>query len=610
MTAWPRFAAPEDVVAVEAMPLSHWLPGETLPDIVANSADRFGDRLAQRFLATPDAVPLDRTFQDVADRTRRVAHALSGLGVTRNSVVASLLPALPDTLPLAWGAAWAGIYMPINPFLEPAAIAAMLRRADATVLIVEGPTGTQGVAEKLPAIRAQAPDLENVLTLGERHGPDRLEDVVDASPERDVPMPDPSDAAAYFHTGGTTGLPKIAPLSHANLAFMAFLAGYGGGMRAGDVIPCGMPLFHVGGLVFGGLAPLAAGAATVQLGRAGFRDPAFMDRLWDVVAAEHATLLFGPPTVARAVMERAPQIWSPQVRHWVSSAAALPAETHRRFTAKTGLPVKEAWGLTEASLVLTFTPPDGEGRAGSVGPRLPYCDLVAVRKSPTGEIEGVCEAGEPGVILARSPGVFDGYLSQPDIGFVTSEHLAPGRWLDTGDMGYRDEDGYWTITGRAKDLIMRGGHNIDPRVIEDAFHALPEVVSAAAVGRPDARLGEVPLVFLTLTHAADDPGEIAKHLCAAANPTIAERAARPKSAVILPVMPLTAVGKIDKAALRRQAARMAAAEALNLPLEEVRAKDQAGGQILIEADVAAGQAAATLAEMGLALLPGRNRGDR
>lgn len=598
MTGWPLFDGPATVRRVEAEPLSTWLRGTTIPEVTALAAEEAGDALAHRFLAAPDAPPVDQSFRDLHRVTAGMAGAFASLG--GRPVVASLLPGLPETLPLIFAASWAGVVLPINPFLEAGAIADMLRRTGARVLLAEGPSGRQGTAEKLGEIRTALPELE-VVICGEVSGPDRLEAWLDAHQAAPPPMPAPDEIAAYFHTGGTTGLPKIARLTHANLAYMAFLAGFGGDMRPGDVIPCGMPLFHVGGLVFGGLAPVAARAQVVQLGRAGFRDKAFLDAYWRIAEREGADILFAPPTVAIAALESFEPPAPPKVRHWVSSAAPLPAATQRRFTKVTGIPVKEAWGLTEATLVLSFNPPGGESRPGSVGIRLPYCELGVRSLS---DPQSAAADGEPGVVMGRSPGLFAGYLGHDDDGLTEVAGLGPGRWLDTGDVGTFDADGYLFLTGRAKDMILRGGHNIDPAVIEEAFGALDEVAAVAAVGRPDARVGELPVVYVTLTAGANaDPDDLLLRAVGA----ITERAAHPKEVVIVDAMPLTAVGKINKLSLRQQAA-LSAVRTLFPGEIEIAVRAGPGGRTLVAMTPCPDGAADTLSLLGLELDPTEEEG--
>lgn len=547
---WPDYTGPDAVAQVEAKPIEHWLRGRTMVELLDQAAADAGPRIAMRFLGTPEAAPIDITYEELAERAGRYAAAFAS--IAPQSVVASLLPALPETMAIAFGAMWAGILLPINPFLEADAIASMLKASGATVLLVEGPSDDQGVAQKLPAIRAALPDLR-VFVCGERDVEGALDAFADGS-QPIPPAPRPDDIAGYIHTGGTTGHPKIAQLTHANFAFAAFLMGFASGMRAGDAIPCAMPTFHSGGLILGTFAPVAARATVVMLGRMGFRDRGMVAAFWRIVEREAGAILFGPPTIAQVVMDTVGAL-PPSVRNWVSSASSLPVETFRRFRERTGLEAKEAWGLTETSLAITFAPTSGQSRAGSCGQRLPYCELAVMRREGD-KLVGRAEAGEAGAILVRSPGLFAGYLGQAGPHLIKREDLGESGWLDTGDLGYLDGEGWLHVTGRAKDIILRGGHNIDPLPIEMAFTALPEVRAAAAVGRPDQRVGELPVVFLTLDRDAD-PDALTKR----ANLAIPERAARPVTVTILPEMPVTRIGKIDKTALRLMAAKAVLEEA-------------------------------------------------
>jgi len=575
----PRFAGPDDVAAVERQPIEAHLVGRTLPEVLAHAAASYPARTAYKFYDAGDLSMPERTltYADLHRQVRAGAALFRSLGIGRTDVIAYLLPGLPETVEIMLAGAQAGIVMPINPFLEPEAIAAMLRRVDARVLCIEGPGGEDGTFEKLDAIRQSAPCLEHVLVVGEPAGTgDRYEPLRDRFLDTDpVQPPDPAQIAAYFHTGGTTGAPKIAPLTHFNLAAMAFISAFGGGVRTGDVMPCGMPLFHVGGLVMGAIAPLAYGATIVQLTRRGYRQPGLLDAFWDIVSREQASLLVGPPTVVIEAAQRFRDgLDLDHVRSWISSAAALPAEAHRRFTARTGIPIKEAWGLTEATLVLTFTPPEGESKPGAVGLPLPYCEVETAEIASDGTVARRLPRGEAGVLIGRSPCIFPGYL---DAAANDGVLLADG-WLNTGDIGLIDADGYVTITGRAKDMINRGGHNIDPTTIEDALMADPDVALAAAVARPDARVGEVPIAFVApRPGTAPDPDD----LLHAASARIDERAAIPKAVIVLPALPLTGVGKVHKPTLRQEAARLAAAEALALSTDQVGADSGSGGRIRI-----------------------------
>ncbi|MCC5968657.1 MAG: AMP-binding protein [Pararhodobacter sp.] len=567
--------------AVEARPLDDWLLAPTWSGCLAAAAALRPEACAYRWLASPQAAPVDLSYGEIAAGADMAARAFSTLG--ERPVVASLLPALPATLPLAFGAMAAGVYMPVNPMLNSEAIVGMLVSARASALLLPvGQPEPEGVLTALPDLVILRIDESALAT---RH----------LSPLSGLPTtlrrtPEAEDICAYFHTGGTTGAPKIARLRQRNLAYMAWLAGFGGGMRRSDVVPCGMPLFHVGGLVFGGLAPLAAGAIIVQLGTGGYRDPDMRAAFAEIANREGATILFAPPTIAVDVMASTPRNAFRTARHWVSSAAPLPVATHKAFTAHTGLPVKEAWGLTEATLVVTFAPSGAESRPGSVGPALPYCRVAVVDPHSHAPLP----AGETGLILVRSPGLFAGYLGNEASGLKTGPDGEI--WLDTGDMGRLDDNGWLSVTGRAKDMILRGGHNIDPADIEAAYLAQPGVTAAIAVGRPDARVGEQPMVFLT--RRADDPAD--RLLRDTANALIADPVARPKNLHVLAEMPLTVVGKPDRPALRRMAAELAVREAVQ-DATAVTACPGPGGSIAINLKPMTERDSAVVQHLGLTL---------
>lgn len=229
----------------------------------------------------------------------------------------------------------------------------------------------------------------------------------------------------------------------------------------------------------------------------------------------------------------------------------MPTELFHRFQKETGIKILEGYGLTEGGCVSSINPPHGETRLGSIGVRLPWQDMRAVILGNDGRYVRDAAVDEPGVLAIRGPNLFKGYLNPTHNRDLWIERPSPlngqtERWLNTGDLGRVDHDGYFWLTGRKKELIIRGGHNIDPKLIEEAMNTHPGVALAAAVGRPDAHAGEVPVVYVQLR------GELSiseDELMAHAHASIAERAAWPKRIHILPQLPTTAIGKIFKPAL-------------------------------------------------------------
>jgi fatty-acyl-CoA synthase len=247
----------------------------------------------------------------------------------------------------------------------------------------------------------------------------------------------------------------------------------------------------------------------------------------------------------------------------------MPLELMRGFQQRTGLKILEGYGLTEGTCVSTVNPPRGESRLGSIGLRVPLQQMKAVVLDDAGAYQRDCETDEVGVLLISGPNVFVGYrIAEHSLWVDTGDGR---RWLNTGDLGRQDADGFFYLTGRKKELIIRGGHNIDPASIEQPLHEHPAVQIAAAVGRPDAHAGEVPVAYVQLKPGAE-VGEA--DLMRFVQSRIGERAATPKAIRIIADMPLTGVGKIFKPTLKLRETEAALSEALRgagLGFETVKA---------------------------------------
>jgi fatty-acyl-CoA synthase len=229
-------------------------------------------------------------------------------------------------------------------------------------------------------------------------------------------------------------------------------------------------------------------------------------------------------------------------------AAPMPAKLIERFEAKVGVKIVEGYGLTEAACVSSVNPSLGERRPGSIGLRLPYQPMRPVILDEAGRFRRAAETDEIGTLVIQGPNAFVGYLD-PRHDKEAWIEIDGGQWLNTGDLGRQDADGYFWLAGRRKELILRGGHNIDPKLIEEALHQHPAVAVAAAVGSPDAYAGEVPVAYVQAK-----PGALVteEELLDFATARIPERAAVPKRVRIAPQLPLTAVGKVFKPALQQR----------------------------------------------------------
>ena len=372
------------------------------------------------------------------------------------------------------------------------------------------------------------------------------------------------DRSSMFCTGGTTGLPKIAVRRHAcEVANARMVArNMGGGIGAGKTMFCGLPLFHVNGVLVTGLAPFSQGAHVVLGTPQGYRGPGVVARFWEIVEHYRINFFSGVPTLYASLMQ------VPIGGHDISSleygmcgAAPMPTEVFRAFQERTGLRILEGYGQTEATCVSSSNPPGGERRIGSIGLRLPWQFMKTVKLDEQGRYVRDSAPDEIGAILVSGPNVFEGYLTPEHNRALWVDCGDRRKWLDTGDLGRQDADGYFWLTGRKKELIIRGGHNIDPATIEEPLHAHPDVLLAAAVGRPDAHAGELPVAYVQLR-----PGATATEaeLTDFARSAIGERAALPKHIRIVDQIPLTAVGKIFKPTLKHREIESALIEALGV----------------------------------------------
>jgi fatty-acyl-CoA synthase len=296
-------------------------------------------------------------------------------------------------------------------------------------------------------------------------------------------------------------------------------------------------------------ASLASGAQIVFPTPQGYRGDGVMDNFWKLIERYKVTFLITVPTAMSALMQRPVNADISTMKLGFSGSAPLPLELYRRFEKATGITMCEGYGLTEATCLVAINPPDGEKKIGSVGLPFPYTQVRIIDVATSKD----CPPDTVGEICVASPGVAQGdtYTEAEKNKDLFYHWPDDADWfLRTGDLGRIDADGYLFITGRAKDLIIRGGHNIDPAEIEEALAAHPAVAFAGAIGQPDAHAGEVPAAYVELVKGAT---ATEAELLEFAKGRIHERAAHPKHLEILPELPKTAVGKVFKPDLRRSA---------------------------------------------------------
>ncbi|MGO9360984.1 MAG: acyl-CoA synthetase [Xanthobacteraceae bacterium] len=554
---YPVFASEADIRAFEQTPYADRVAAQSTYDAIRFGAARNPDAPAIQFLpnADPSDTPIVITHRDFIARVTQAANMFHALGVGSGDVVSFLLPLLPEAFITLFGAEAAGIANPVNPLLEPHQIAEILEAANTTVLVALGPVPGTDIWKKVEQVRGQLKHLKAIVQV---HGPgDPANGIYSFN---DLIKQQPSDrlvtgrrisseeTAAYFHTGGTTGTPKLVRHSHGNQVYQAWACNLLLKATPGKNLLFGMPLFHVGGSLTQALSSFAAGNCLVVLSPSGWRNPSAVRNIWGLVERFRPETLSSVPTVLAATLAIPPgDADLSSLRYAAGGGSAIPVAVGKAIEEKFKLPVIEVYGMTETSSVHTIAYADRPIRLGSVGHPVPYSRVRIVKLDADNRVERDCAPDEIGVVVMAGPGVFSGYLNAAH----NKGAFVDGNWVNSGDLGRLDKDGYLWITGRAKDLVIRGGHNIDPGPIEDIMFQHPAVGFAAVVGQPDPYAGELPVGYVQLKPGASvQPGELETWV----RERTPERAAVPVQIIPIDPMPLTGVGKVFKPRLRWDAA--------------------------------------------------------
>jgi fatty-acyl-CoA synthase len=480
-------------------------------------------------------------------------------GIGRDDAVAILLPIGTATMVAIWGAAACGIAEPLNLLFTREAIITQLNAVKAKLLLAPPPGLPGGLFEKIDGVQKHVPSLRRVVIVP-------LDGTIAFDGE--VLTPDPAwrndygsctdttaadRVAVMLPTGGTTGHPKVARLTHRAMVASCVASRMALDYRKGDRGLIALPLFHVGGLFVGVGACMSAGTTIFIPGPAGARDPALISNFWRIIETYRLTHAGNVPTTLGALAEiPVGDCDISSLRVTPTGASVCPPEIERRYLARWGGPcVQQVYGMTELAGGIAHDFAGVRPRPESVGTRNPMVELAILAD---GQLHTPPWPSPVGELLTRGPQVFAGYVD----GKQTEEAFYQG-WLRTGDICRIDADGFIYVMGRAKDVIIRSGHNIDPRTIEDAALGFPGVALAAAVGRPDAYAGEVPMLFVSPQPGATiDP----QALMAFVQDKILEPPAQPRAVSLIAEMPVTPVGKIFKPKLREMAAGDAARELL------------------------------------------------
>lgn len=547
-----------DVKAIESVPLEERVPTKSAYELLQKGAANDPEATAIYFLMSGEMwdSPMEISYRQFLGRITQSANLFHDLGIGAGDVVTYILPNLPQTHFALWGAETAGIANPVNPLLEPAQIRDIMISAKTKALVALGKYPGSDIWRKVEQIRGDVPSLKAIIRVmgpsDEKNGIYGYDEVIDKYNAEELDSKrviSPGEICSMYHTGGTTGTPKLALRTHMNEMFSAVACSLGLDLSGASTMMCGLPLFHANAPLLTGLAPFSVGASVVLLSPIGYRDPAIIKNFFKIAERYRVDSFMTVPTVLSMLLDAPVEgIDLSRLRYAMCGAAPLSVQVFKAFEERTGLKLLEGYGLTEGTVVSSTNPRDGVRKIGSVGIRIPYQDLKTVILDENGAYVRDCETNEIGVVVLRGPNIFQGYADEAH----NRSAWVQGEWLNTGDMGRLDEDQYLWLTGRKKELIIRGGHNIDPAVIEEVIYELDDVALAAAVGQPDRHAGEVPVAYVTPKPGAGlDEEQIERHC----RLNIKERAAIPKKIRIIESMPLTGVGKIYKPALRYDAIR-------------------------------------------------------
>ncbi|NNG36352.1 long-chain-fatty-acid--CoA ligase [Nakamurella aerolata] len=456
-----------------------------------------------------------------------VAGYLKSQGIQPGDRLALMLPNVPAFAVIYYGALRAGaIVVPMNPLFKTREIEYYLRDSGASMLFAM-PSVTTEAAGAAEAVGVPFVPIDGADTIA--LGP--ILQVAGAPPLAEVADRADDDTAVILYTSGTTGSPKGAELTHFNLnrnqqTTTETL------LRLGpdDVVMGCLPLFHVFGMTAALNASVASGSTLTLIPRF---DPA---KALEVIGRDQVTVFEGVPTMYSAMLAaaaHAPSADLSSLRVCVSGGASLPVEVLRKFEERFSAMILEGYGLSETSPVASFNHPDAERKPGSIGTAIRGVEMAVFDEN-----DAEVPQGEIGEIVIRGDNIMRGYWNKPD---DTAVAMRAG-WFHSGDLARRDEDGYFFIVDRKKDMILRGGLNIYPREIEEVLYEHPAVAEAAVVGVPHDTLGEEVAAFVVLAEGASaEPAELSQW--------VKDRLAAykyPRQVTVIPALPKTATGKILK----------------------------------------------------------------
>ena len=462
------------------------------------------------------------TYDDIVAQSRWLASKLSDeMLVKPGERVAIWLKNCPEFVSVLFGILQSGaVVVPINNFLKPDEVTYILKDCGAKILISDA-----GMQEGTARLRESIPGLQVLETesLGRSAEPLSRENTQNEK-----------DLAVIIYTSGTTGRPKGAMLSHGNLLHNVESCRQVLQAVSFDRFAVLLPMFHSFMLTVGIMLPICVGGSLVLI--KSLHPP---KNIIGEILRNQATILPAIPQLFRTLAnaQLPPNL---PLRLCISGAAPLPVEVLKEFNARFPIPLIEGYGLSEASPVVTMNPIEGPWKAGSIGKPIP--DVEVTIQNESGDILPAREVGE---LCVKGGNVMMGYLNQPE----ETRKVMRGEWLLTGDVGYKDEDGYIYITDRKKDMLLVNGINVYPREVEEVIYQFPGVKEAAVVSRPDPRKGEQPVAFVSPNDGTTiEPKALVQFL----RGKLADYKV-PRNITVIPALPRNATGKVLKTTLREMA---------------------------------------------------------
>jgi malonyl-CoA/methylmalonyl-CoA synthetase len=502
------------------------------PNLFAALRAAFPADLDAVAIETGDGEPLAYTWRDLDRGTAMLANLLGSLDLPAGARIAVQTEKSVEALMLYLAVLRAGfVYLPLNTAYQSAEIDYFIGNAEPSVVVCSGKNF--GWVSRI-AFKA---GTAHVFTLNENRTGSLLERAAVHSDVQTPAVRAASDLAAILYTSGTTGRSKGAMLSHGNLLSNARVLKDYWGWQAGDVLIHALPIFHVHGLFVASHGALLNGSRMIWFSK--FDPKAVIARLPD------ASVFMGVPTLYVRLLGDAglTRAACRRMRLFISGSAPLLIETFEQFRECTGHTILERYGMSE-TVMLTSNPyraEDGERRGGTVGFPLPGVGVRVVD-----DAGAACPAGEIGHLQVRGPNVFAGYWRMPE---KTKEEFSADGWFKTGDVGRIGADGYVTIVGRSKDLIISGGFNVYPAEIEGVINEMPGVAESAVVGVPHPDFGEAVIAVVVPRSGARTPDGDA--MVAALKSRIANFKV-PKRVFVVDELPRNTMGKVQKNLLRAQ----------------------------------------------------------